>query len=194
MGLRCFVAVELPEEVRSSVDRVVGPLRETGADVKWVPADNLHVTLKFLGDVEPETVEALNEELRKKLSHYRPFYIKIAHMGFFPAGRVPRVLWVGIEDCPALSDVQKEVERAAAGLGFLREDRPFSPHLTIGRVRSRKGIERMMTLLMKERETVFAELQVRGISLMRSDLKPAGAEYRCVAHIPFEGGTNVEQR
>jgi 2'-5' RNA ligase len=188
MGLRCFIAVEVSDGIRGAIGEVIEGLKVSGADVKWVPARNLHVTLKFLGDTEPRRAEEIQGALRRKFVSYRPFYIKIAGVGYFPPGKSPRVVWVGIEDATPLADLQRDVDAAMTELGYPAEGRPFSPHLTIGRVRSRKGITEMMKSLEDYRKIAFADLKIQGITLMKSELKPGGAEYDSLAHIPFEGG------
>jgi 2'-5' RNA ligase len=188
MALRCFIAVTLPEPLKQSLAGVSNSLKETGADVKWVRERNLHITLKFLGATGEERVEEIISSLRKKLSPSPSFYIRIGEVGSFPAGRHPRVIWIGIQDYGSLKEIYHAVEAVMTQFGYPPEDRPFSPHLTIGRIRSpRKVIE--LTRRMEEfRTTDFGEFKVEGVALMKSELKPGGAEYESLAEIPLEGG------
>ncbi len=187
MALRCFIAVSLPAPLRNAVGEIIGKLRDTGADIKWVPEENLHLTLKFLGETEEELVEEIKNALIDKLSHYPPFYIKIGGVGYFPGGRNPRVIWVGIEDPGVLEDIYKDIDYAAAKFGYPMEKRPFSPHLTIGRVRSPKRVAEVIRRLEEFRTIVFDEFVVKEVILMKSELKPGGAEYSGLAEIPLEG-------
>ncbi len=187
MALRCFIAVSLPATLRSAIGEVVGKLRGIGADIKWVSDENLHLTLKFLGETEEELVDEIRNALIDKLSHYAPFYIKIGGVGYFPGGRNPRVIWVGIEDPGVLEDIYKDIENAVAKLGYPREKRPFSPHLTIGRVRSPKRVAEVIRRLEEFRTITFDEFVVKEVTLMKSELKPGGAEYSGLAEIPLEG-------
>ncbi len=187
MALRCFIAVSLPATLRSAIGEVVGKLRGIGADIKWVSDENLHLTLKFLGETDEELVDEIRNALIDKLSHYAPFYIKIGGVGYFPGGRNPRVIWVGIEDPGVLEDIYKDIENAVAKLGYPREKRPFSPHLTIGRVRSPKRVAEVIRRLEEFRAITFDEFVLREVTLMKSELKPGGAEYSGLAEIPLEG-------
>ncbi|MDA8242082.1 MAG: RNA 2',3'-cyclic phosphodiesterase [Nitrospiraceae bacterium] len=187
MALRCFIAVALPAAVKQSVGKMIRGLSETGADVKWVPEQNLHLTLKFLGATGEEKIEEMSGALRKKLSPYRPFYITIGGVGSFPGGRHPRVIWVGMQDYAPLEDIYREVEGVMTQLGYPQEDRPFSPHLTIGRVRSGKRLMEVLKRLDELRAVSFDEFEVKGVTLMKSELKPGGAEYSSLAEIPLEG-------
>lgn len=190
MALRCFIAVTLPASLKQAVGSVTNSLKETGADVKWVPEENLHLTMKFLGATDEGKVDEITGALRKKISPRPPFYIKIGGVGSFPGGRHPRVIWVGIQENGHLEDIYQSVEDVMRKFGYPPEDRPFSPHLTIGRVRSGKRLSEMLKKLDEFRAADFAELEVKGVTLMKSELKPGGAEYSSLAEIPLEGGIN----
>ncbi|SPQ01438.1 conserved hypothetical protein [Candidatus Sulfobium mesophilum] len=187
MALRCFIAVSLPDSLRNAVGEVIRKLKDTGADIRWVPGENLHLTLKFLGETKEELVNDIKNELSKKLSHYAPFYIKIGGVGYFPGGRNPRVIWVGLEEPGLLEDIYKDVENATTRLGYPSEERPFSPHLTIGRVRSPKRVAEVIRRLQEFHTVTFEEFIVKEVTLMKSELKPGGAEYSGLAEIPLEG-------
>jgi 2'-5' RNA ligase len=187
MALRCFIAITIPGTLKQSLGGVVKRLRETGADIKWVPETNLHLTVKFLGYTEEEKVDEITGALRKKLSPHPPFYIKIGGIGCFPAGRHPRVIWVGLQEYGPLEEIYQGVEGVMTKYGYRPEDRPFSPHLTIGRVRSGKNLAEVLKRLDEFREVSFGELEVKGVALMKSELKPGGAEHSTLAEIPLEG-------
>ncbi len=187
MALRCFIAVTLPAPLKQSVGEMMRSLGETGADVKWVPEQNLHLTLKFLGAIGEEKIEEMTGALRKKLSPYRPFYITIGGVGCFPGGRHPRVIWVGIQEYGPLEDIYREVEGVMKQFGYPPEDRPFSPHLTIGRVRSGKRLAEVLKRLDELRAVDIGEFEVKGVTFMKSELKPGGAEYSSLAEIQLEG-------
>jgi RNA 2',3'-cyclic 3'-phosphodiesterase len=190
MDIRCFVAINLPETVKNQIAEIISDLRKTGGDIKWVPAGNVHLTLKFLGNVDETVIPALKESLSKKLSHYKPFYIKIAGIGCFPSEKRPRVIWIGMEDSEVLKGIQKEVDVELNAFGFAPEDRPFSPHLTIGRVRSPKRLPELTRRCADVKATDLGAVNVTGIHIMKSELKPAGAEYSSLAEIPLGTGRN----
>jgi 2'-5' RNA ligase len=190
MNIRCFIAVNLTEEVRKSLADVISELRKSRADVKWIPPGNIHLTLKFLGNTDDSLVPAISESLSKKLSHYKPFYIKIADVGCFPSEKHPRVIWIGMEGADELKEIQKDVDAEISTFGFAPDDRPFSPHLTIGRVRSARNLTELMKYFEGFKAADFGTIAIRDIHIMKSDLKPAGAEYSSLAEIPLGTGRN----
>lgn len=185
MTIRCFIAVKLPEGIRRSIADLIAWLRNTGTGVAWVPADNIHLTLKFLGNTDQALIPQIKHGISKKLSLCSPFYIKIVGVGCFPSEKHPKVLWLGLKNTEVLGSISKEIDALVTGYGFPPEDRPYSPHLTIGRVRSQKGNAEMLRRFAEFREADFGELEVRSIHIMKSELKPAGAKYTSLAEIPI---------
>ncbi|MDP2158585.1 MAG: RNA 2',3'-cyclic phosphodiesterase [Nitrospirota bacterium] len=198
MTIRSFISIELSDDIRRSMADLIAELRKAGADVTWVPAEKIHLTLKFLGNTDESLIPKIKERISNKLLHYNAFYINISGIGCFPSEKRPRVLWVGIERSDILQSIQKEIDTEVAGLGFAREDRPFSPHLTIGRVRSQKGVAEMLRRFAEFRTTDFGAVEVKSIHIMKSELKPAGAEHTSLAEIPIGRGRKdvegIEQR
>lgn len=198
MTIRSFISIELSDDIRRSMADLIAELRKAGADVTWMPTEKIHLTLKFLGNTDDSLIPKIKEQISKKLLHYNAFYIKIVGVGCFPSEKRPRVLWVGMENSDILQSIQKEMDTEVAGLGFAREDRPFSPHLTIGRVRSQTGIAEMLRRLAEFRTAYFGVIEVKSIHIMKSELKPAGAEHTSIAEIPIGTGRNnvkgIEQR
>jgi 2'-5' RNA ligase len=194
MALRCFIAVEIPGPVKRSLGDMIANLKKSGSDVKWLPPENIHITLKFLGSTDESLLEKIKGSLSKKFSPYSPFYITISGVGCFPDERRPRVVWVGTHESSGhVRDVHKAIEAEMAKFGFPVEEREFSPHLTIGRVKGRKGMAALMKMLDAYRQVSFGDLEVGGVTLMKSELNPAGAKYFPLAEIPFGGRTDVKQ-
>ena len=193
MSLRCFIAVNIPPDIRAAVGEAIETLRSTGADVKWVHADNLHITLKFLGSTEDSLVGPIRDSLQKKIASSTPFYIKISGIGTFPSGRNPRVVWIGVEDRGNLTGLQEVIEGVAAEFGFPPEARPYSPHLTIGRVRSNRKAAGLLESVKGLQGRDFGGFDVRRVALVKSVLKPLGPEYSSLAEISLEGRGDVEQ-
>lgn len=198
MTVRSFIAINLPDGIRSSIADMIAELRKAAADVAWVAPEKIHLTLTFLGSTEDSLIPKMAERISKKLSHYDAFCIKIVGLGCFPSEKRPRVLWVGMENSDLLTSIQKDMDTEAAEFGFALEDRLFSPHLTIGRVRSQKGIADILRRFAEYRRADFGSIEVKSIHVMKSELKPAGAEYTCLAEIPIGRGRNnvkgIEQR
>lgn len=185
MDLRCFIAVEIPRSIREAIGAVTDNLGQTGSDIRWISPDNIHLTIKFLGMTDELKVPAIKKALLEKLVPYQPFYITISGVGYFPDSRRPRILWIGIEPEAQLPGLLRDVEETMISLGFPREKKPFSGHLTIGRVRSPRRIAETVAVLDSFTGHCFGSLEVKKIDLMRSILKPAGAEYSTLAEIPF---------
>lgn len=185
MGIRCFIAVELSEPVRAAIAGAVEDLRQSGADVRWVNTENIHITLKFLGDTEEALLPDIRQRLAKKLFNYKPFCIKITGVGSFPAGRHPRVIWIGLGESAALKALQADVESEMRAIGCPAEERPFAAHITVGRVKSGRRLPELTGKLTDMREVAFGDLEVRGVKVMKSELGRGGPVYTCLAEIPL---------
>lgn len=174
--MRLFVAVNLPGSVRHALGRATAALRSQRFPIKWVDPDNVHLTLKFLGDVEDGREAEILDGLGSSCDGARQFVLPVGGFGAFPSARRPRVVWVGCETVPALELLQHQVERAMAELGFPLEGRPFRPHLTLGRARGRP--QEMPGLAPTLDELAFHdEFLVESVDLMQSTLTAAGARY-----------------
>jgi 2'-5' RNA ligase len=190
MALRCFISINLPETIRRSLKEVIDDLRDINADIRWVAADNIHLTLKFLGSTDATIIDAMREHLQKKLASYNRFYIKIAGVGCFPSARRPRVIWAGVEYSDILSELRADIDAVISGFGFAPDNRPFSPHLTLGRVQSMKGVPEVMRRCSALTEKDFGTVSATGVHIMKSELRPAGAVYSSLAEISFAPGRN----
>ena len=177
--IRAFIAIPVTDEVRAVVDEMESRLRDVGANVKWVAPVNVHVTLKFLGNIPVSDVEKLTQALHEALNDISSFEVAIAGLGTFPGGRAkPRVVWLGMgTGGERLANVADKVEDACSRLGFEREKRPFAAHLTIGRVR--RGSGRLPELADRAAKLQFNPLQLKvdTVSLVRSRLTPEGPTY-----------------
>lgn len=187
MDLRCFIALELPDRLKEAVGSMLGELKKSDADVRWVPPENLHLTLKFLGNVPEETVPAILRQVESAAARRRSFKAVLNGVGVFPGRKRPRVVWIGLDGADELVALQGDVDRNLSSLGFEPEGRAFSPHLTIGRARSQRGMMALMTRLDSLAGTLFGEFMVESISIMRSKLSPAGAQYTRLHGVPLGG-------
>src|SRR5574341_1265941 len=186
--MRLFVAVNLPSEVRERLAAEQDRLRRAQADVSWVRAENIHVTLKFLGETEEKRLDRIRPGLLEVARGSAPFRIRVSGLGSF-GGRVPRVVWVGVQEgAEPLSGLAKDVEAAMAHLGFPREKRGFSAHLTLGRVRSPRNAAALLAALAETGAGPFGTVEVTQFDLMQSDLRPTGSVYTVLAEFPL-GGT-----
>jgi 2'-5' RNA ligase len=175
--MRSFIAVKISPEQKQKLTDLIAQLRKTKADVKWVKPENLHVTLKFLGEVDEKLLPAIFEALDKALASSTSFELRLSALGCFPNLRRPRVVWVGIDKGgDELKAMVRMVEDAMAGLGFAREERGFSAHLTVGRVRDTTGIESLTNQLGRV-SFVTDSCMVDEVIFFQSILKPEGPTY-----------------
>lgn len=188
--IRAFIAIELSPEIIHRLDQVTQELkgRLVNVPVRWVPAENIHLTLKFLGDVSISNLEMLTKILGSVVSTHHSFEISAGGLGAFPKIHQPRVIWIGLEVPPELLAIQHNLELETARLGYAREERPFSPHLTLGRV-SRNAtpaeIQRIAKVLETTKVGFLGATRVRTVYLFRSDLSPNGATYTRIFPAPL---------
>lgn len=178
--IRCFIAIELPPEIHQKLGLVIERLSQRKIGVRWVRAQNIHLTLKFLGEIPHSKVENVIRILKIEAQRFKPFNIQVEGLGIFPNARRPRVVWVGVKAPPDLSNLYMGIEAACKTIGFPPEGRDFSPHLTLGRVQQSATPDEVRRLSeVVENDTVgsLGGVSVEGLSLFRSDLKPGGAEY-----------------
>ena len=176
--IRTFIAVEIPDGIKAAMRDIQSDLRKSGADVGWARPEGVHLTLKFLGDVEADAIPRLAAELGVALSGMRPFTLSVGGTGVFPTPKSPRVVWLGLGgDMDALGAAQKAVEAVCGGFGFKPEDRPFRPHLTLGRVKSAKGRDALIKALALHENAELGTFTAGSVSVMKSELKPSGAVY-----------------
>jgi 2'-5' RNA ligase len=185
-AVRTFICVEVPEAIKERIARLQQELRRGGAQVSWVKPSNIHLTIKFLGDVSASKMEAIRLAVERAASPINRFEIEVGVAGCFPSPRSPRVLWVGLTRLPdSLKQLRAAIEDELARGGFPRETKRFSPHLTIGRVRDPKGAGRIAEDLIARGFEPEA-FQAREVIVMRSDLTPRGSIYTPQATIPFK--------
>jgi RNA 2',3'-cyclic 3'-phosphodiesterase len=190
MYLRCFIAVDIPVQIKSDMGDLIAVFKKYNADVKWAVHENLHLTLKFLGKTSEDLLPKIAELLSEVVLSYKPFCIKIYGAGVFPHRKYPRVIWVGIEDSGLLKKLQEDVENAMTSMGFKKEEREFRPHLTLGRVRSQKEMANIIHELDALQTRDFGSADINSIKLMQSELRPTGARYSCLQEIPLGRGKN----
>lgn len=178
--MRLFLAVNLPLHVRQHLWDITKPLRDASYPVRWVESDGMHVTLKFLGEVDAEREAEIVAGVESAVEGVRPFPMVMAGFGVFPTPQRPRVVWAGCEPSPPLELIQHAIEREMDTLGFPIEGRAFRPHVTLGRAR-RDAAPQALRPLVTDLEALEhgAEISVMSVDLMQSTLGPSGARYAC---------------
>jgi 2'-5' RNA ligase len=181
--IRTFVAVELEQPQRAALGKIQETLKRerAGRYVRWVAPESVHLTIKFLGEVDASRMTELQVALTEACRGIPPFELKISGIGAFPNARRPRVIWVGLEgDTPIAAQLAERIEAAFAKLGFPREERPFSPHLTIGRINrdvSSSDQQFVGEMVTQAQVGELGEIKARQVSIMKSDLRPTGSLY-----------------
>jgi len=180
--VRAFIAIELPASAQETIHKQTTRLQESlGKDlVRWTPVHNIHITLKFLGDVAAARIGFLKQMLMRELDIRTRFDLQIGGLGSFPNSKRARILWLGLQAHPALLSMQQAIETAAVRLGHEKEERAFSPHLTIGRVKPNLGpmeFQKIHFVLESVQLGNIATASVDSVHLFKSDLKPEGSVY-----------------
>ena len=182
--MRAFVAVLLPERVRAGLAAVSAELRGQTHGLAWVRADNLHLTLRFLGAIEPAMLEPIRQALVTATAAIPAFTVRLGGLGGFPSGRAPRVLWASVTAGSAeLGTLYAALETALVARGLPGESRVFHPHVTLARARDPRGAGDLVRVLGEG--PAFGEVRVGAIHLMRSDLDPRGSRYSVLFDAPL---------
>lgn len=184
--IRAFLAIRPTQEVIASLLAAQTELDEAGADVRWVSAEAVHLTIQFLGDVRESEVPQIESGLAEQLGALPPFEIECRGLGMFPNQKRPRVVWVGLHG-DGIQRVADAAETVLSPLGFPPEERDLTPHITIGRVRSARGAEALVRALKGSGERVFGSCRIEEVVLYRSQLRSDGAVYTPLVAIPLRG-------
>ncbi len=175
--IRTFIAVDLPQQIKMEIDKMITVFREFNPNIRWVKAANLHLTLRFLGDIPEESVPSLADSIKGNTQGFGGFDLSLSGLGAFPNLRRPRVIWIGSgSGTDRLKSLAAKVEQATIDAGFGKGDKPFSSHLTIGRVKFPKGLDQLLAQIEKSgyESQLFG---VNEVSIFKSDLSPAGPKY-----------------
>lgn len=180
--IRAFIAIDLSAEMHDKLDKLSADLRLQlqKVPIRWVRSQNIHLSLKFLGDISITNIDLLKEVLIRESKEHHSFEMSIGNLGAFPNKRRPRVIWIGIKAPQELNVIQHSIDIQAEKLGYTREDRPFSPHLTLGRVSRHVSVQDqhlISELLSSYQVGLIGTTLVDAVHLYKSDLKPGGAEY-----------------
>ncbi len=194
--MRIFIGVDLDEGIRGKIARFLEGVSGFAPEARWVRPESLHVTLKFIGEQKAEQIEAITQRLRRVES--APFEAQVSRYGFFPTAKSPRVFWVGIQAGPQLAQLASDIDAAVAELGVPREERPYSPHLTVARTGGRSadpkwrkgdGPNSTFAVLQKRLaamgEPDFGKMTADQFILYQSQLSPAGSKYTKLERFPM---------
>jgi 2'-5' RNA ligase len=190
MIVRSFIAVEIPAYIQVALAKSIIQLQRAFPQktIRWVNGQNVHLTLKFLGNIPLTSLECLFNTLNAELVGYPSFEITVGTLGAFPATHRARIIWIGLDAPEALMDLYRSIERVSARLGFPPDHRPFSPHLTIGRVHqniSGLDLQRIHSVLEGSTVGTLGSFIVDAVQIIKSDLQPGGPVYTHLFTIPI---------
>lgn len=186
--MRAFIAIELPLKIKESLARLMKDLQREGVQGRWVPLDNIHLTLRFLGNIQDEQVGDIVRLMEETAEGFHPFTVSLEGLGAFPHAARPRVLWVGVGDGKEpLSRLQAQLEKGLVSMGFPPEDKAFKPHLTLARFKFPKVEvrKRVYQACRKREKEGWGTMEAASVILFESILSPQGACYRKVEEVVF---------
>ena len=182
--MRLFIALEIPVAVRENLAALLKSLQAISPETRWVRLESLHLTLKFIGEVCETKLAAVRSVLATVRSD-GPLTLRFRGLGFFPDEKHPRVFWAGIEASPNLKTLSADIDKATERLGIPREQRPFSPHLTLARFGSPGLPEKLRAAIQENAARELGSLRTSQFHLIESKLQPSGAEYTTLESLPF---------
>lgn len=180
--VRSFIAIDLPDSLFGQLEQVSENLQGLleGMPIRWIAVPNIHLTLKFLGDVSEKNIPMIKEILKTEAASHKHFEVSVGGFGVFPNFTRPRVIWVGVEAPDELENLQRRIDVETARLGYVPDRRKYNPHLTLGRVSRNanpKEVRSISTVLRKQRVGFLGAVRISEVNLFRSDLGPRGAVY-----------------
>jgi len=176
--LRAFIAIEMPGLVADAVRRSQQALQKDGIRLRWVRPENVHLTLRFLGDISAATIQAVREAMERSVFGRQPFFLRLSGIGVFPGLKHPKVIWLGLQgQVDLLDDLYRNLSAFLAEQGIPRAERPFKGHLTIGRAKGRLDSENLEAVLLRQAAFETDDFAADSICLFKSDLTPGGAVY-----------------
>ena len=183
--MRVFIAIELGKEIKEALSKIQDELKTVQGDVKWVEPQNIHLTLKFLGEIEENKIPKISQTLKAISCQVRPFTITLSELGAFPSHKYPRIIWIGIDEGKdELSKLAELIEDSLVQLKFPKEKRGFSAHFTLGRVKSRKNIESLCQKLSIIQVPKLKQ-EIKSIVLFKSTLTSKGPFYEKISEESF---------
>jgi 2'-5' RNA ligase len=182
--IRTFIAIKIPEDIRNQIVKLQSGLRGVGGKISWVKPENIHLTLKFLGETDENLIENISEKLEQVVLSFNQFEVSVKGVGAFPNFRRAKVFWVGTKaDSNILGELAQKIDREMNEFGYMLERRQFSAHLTIGRVRDNRGIEQVINKLQQVENFTLGKFLVKEVLFIKSELTRQGPIYTLLKKI-----------
>jgi len=183
--IRTFIAIDIP--VSQKINQVINELKKTQIDAKLVEMENMHLTLKFLGDIDEKLIDEIEKTIKESTKNTQPFEITLKNIGVFPNKNYIKIVWIGVENAGPLKQIAETIDTKLKNLGFGKEKRSFSAHLTIARIKSAKNKEKLIQLINKYQNVEFQKIKVDKILLKKSVLTSKGPIYTTLKEIKTRG-------
>jgi 2'-5' RNA ligase len=183
--IRSFLAIELTEGLRDSLEALRKKVDSPAFDVRWVRPENVHLTLRFFGEVSQEELARISQAALHAAEQAEPFPMVLAGLGAFPARGSARVVWVGVKDPEPLLSLENRLSQGLERANWPPPDKPFRPHLTLGRLKSQRGQGTLRKVLEENREVAVGQMRVEHLTLIQSELRPAGPIYTTLDRFRF---------
>jgi 2'-5' RNA ligase len=184
--MRLFISIELPDDVKKKIKSILDELAKCDPKIKWVSTENLHITLKFIGEVKEEKVEEIIQRVRDSIRTQSSFTASFSELGTFPGGKYPRVVWLGIEKGKdEISGIVANIDTSLSDMGIEKEKREFTSHITLGRVKEKRANKLLIDKIEKLSLPDLDEIKVDKISIMQSKLTPKGPIYSVLKEVSF---------
>lgn len=191
--MRAFIAIEIPDEIKKEMIGIQEQLRTTKVDAGWPRPEGVHLTLKFLGEIPEARIPEIMDSIRTAAEGIGPFRLEVRGVGAFPNPKNARVVWIGLGgEVETLTKLQARVEDALSRIGMAREERAFTPHLTVGRIKFIRSRDRWLKALDEMKDIVLPGFDAAAVSLMRSELKPSGAVYTEMGRVELKNSTEFK--
>jgi 2'-5' RNA ligase len=187
--MRTFIAIELPTEIKTILSNMQNELKQAHGDIKWVKPENIHLTLKFLGEIEQDLIKKICSILEATAQKYPSFSLYLSKLGAFPKLQYPRVIWISVTNDQIAINIAQDLEKELLRIGLPAESRPFSTHITLGRLRSglnRKALVEKLELINKDIALPGPEFNILGLTLFKSTLTPQGPIYEAILSCPLK--------
>ena len=177
--MRLFIAIGIEKDIKGKISSIQDKFKQIGADIKYVEPENLHYNLKFIGEISEDIIPKIKETLENAVKSFEPFKIHIFGLGAFPSKNYAKVIWIGLkEGKQELIGLANEIDKQLETIGIEKERKSFTPHLTLGRVKSGKNKENLLNVLNKLENEDIGEMKVNKIILFASELTPNGPIYK----------------
>ncbi len=175
--IRAFLAIELPQNVKGSLESLRQEIHSPLFDVRWVSQKNMHLTLRFFGEIFEKEIQKISEATQMAVAKTAPFQLHLHGLGAFPSVKSPKVIWIGMTQSGPLINLENNLSIELKKLDYPPGDKPFHPHLTLGRAKSTRGKKDLVRLLEKNQNRSLEQMQVDQVTLIKSDLRPTGPVY-----------------